>query len=88
MHFSCSGGSLKASAAAYTSHCSLVPEVNEKATRVTRTRRPAFQAIERLIATGRAEPAKRDLLAPARKTAGRTKTSLSEALREIRDDRL
>ena len=44
-------------------------------------------ATERLIATGRAEPAKRDLLSLGR-PATRTKTPLSDALRDIRDDRL
>jgi antitoxin (DNA-binding transcriptional repressor) of toxin-antitoxin stability system len=48
---------------------------------------PHATAVERLVATGRAEPATRDLLTLG-KTTARTKTSLSEALREIRDDRL
>lgn len=42
---------------------------------------------ERLVATGRAESPKRDLLSLGRPTA-RPKRSVSDALREIRDDRL
>ena len=44
-------------------------------------------AVERLVASGRAEPASGDLLSLGRPTV-RTKRSLSEALNEIRDDRL
>jgi prevent-host-death family protein len=44
-------------------------------------------AVERLVASGRAEPAKGDLLSLGRPTI-RTKRSLSKALQEIRDDRL
>lgn len=42
---------------------------------------------ERLVASGRAAPARRDLLLLGRPTI-RTKQSVSEALREIRHDRL
>ena len=42
---------------------------------------------DRLIASGRAEPAGRDLLSLGRPTL-RTKRSLSQALQEVRDDRL
>jgi len=42
---------------------------------------------ERLVASGRAAPARRDLLALGR-PAIRTKRSLTNALREVRDDRL
>ena len=42
---------------------------------------------ERLVATGRAEPPKRDLLSLGRPIA-RSRRPVSEALREIRDDRL
>jgi prevent-host-death family protein len=41
---------------------------------------------ERLVASGRAAPARRDLLSLGRPTI-RTKRSVSEALRETRDDR-
>ena len=42
---------------------------------------------QRLVASGRATPAGRDLVSLGRPTI-RTKKSVSEALREIRDDRL
>jgi antitoxin (DNA-binding transcriptional repressor) of toxin-antitoxin stability system len=48
---------------------------------------PHATAVERLVATGRAEPARRDLLTLGRPTA-RPKASVADALREIRDDRL
>jgi len=48
---------------------------------------PHATTVERLVATGRATPATRDLLALGKPTA-RTKTAVSEALREIRADRL
>ena len=44
-------------------------------------------AVERLVASGRAVPAERDVTSLGRPTV-RTKRSLSEALREIREDRL
>ena len=44
-------------------------------------------AAQRLVASGRAAPAGRDLVALGRPTV-RTKRSVSDALREIRDDRL
>jgi hypothetical protein len=42
---------------------------------------------ERLVATGRAKPARRDLLALGRPT-GPASTALSSALRDVRDDRV
>jgi len=48
---------------------------------------PHATAIERLVATGRAEPATRDLLTLGKPTA-RTKTSVTNALRQVRADRL
>jgi antitoxin (DNA-binding transcriptional repressor) of toxin-antitoxin stability system len=48
---------------------------------------PAARTTDRLVAAGRAEPAKRDLLSLGRPVA-RTKTSLSKAHAEARDDRL
>lgn len=42
---------------------------------------------ERLVASGRARPARGDVLRLGRPT-GRTKRPLGEALREVRDDRL
>lgn len=42
---------------------------------------------ERLVATGRAQPPRRDLLSLGRPIA-RTKRSVADALRAIRDDRL
>ena len=47
----------------------------------------AATAAERLVASGRAIPAARDLVSLGRPTLG-TKTSVSEALRAVRDDRL
>ena len=47
----------------------------------------ASTPIERLVATGRAEPAKRDLLALGR-PPGRGSGALSKALRDVREDRL
>jgi prevent-host-death family protein len=48
---------------------------------------PAFATtVERLVASGRAAPARRDLLSLGRPTI-RTKRSVMEALREVRDDR-
>lgn len=47
----------------------------------------ASTSVERLVATGRAEPAKRDLLSlgpPPGKASG----ALSKALRDVREDRL
>jgi prevent-host-death family protein len=42
-------------------------------------------AVERLVASGRAKPATRDLLRLGR-PIGRASTALSKALREVRDD--
>jgi prevent-host-death family protein len=46
---------------------------------------PAATTTERLIASGRAAPAERDLLSLGKPT-GRARTSVSHALREVRDD--
>ena len=48
---------------------------------------PHATAVERLVATGRAEPATRDVLTLGKPTA-RSKTSLTDALGQVRDDRL
>ena len=48
---------------------------------------PAATTAERLVASGRAVPATRNLLALGRPTV-RAKRSVSGALREIRDDRV
>jgi len=55
--------------------------------RVTDRGRPVSSVGERLAASGRARPARRDVLGLGRPT-GRTKRPLDEALREVRDDRL
>jgi prevent-host-death family protein len=47
----------------------------------------ASTSVERLVATGRAEPAKRDLLSLGR-PPGKVSGVLSKALRAVREDRL
>ncbi|MSO48917.1 MAG: prevent-host-death family protein [Acidobacteria bacterium] len=47
----------------------------------------ASTSVERLVATGRAEPAKRDLLSLGR-PHGKVSGALSKALRDVREDRL
>ena len=47
----------------------------------------ASTSVERLVATGRAEPAKRDLLSLGR-PPGKVSSALSKALHDVRADRL
>jgi len=47
----------------------------------------ATTSVERLVATGRAEPAKRDLLSLGR-PPGKVSGTLSKALSDVREDRL
>jgi len=47
----------------------------------------ASTSVERLVATGRAEPAKRDLLSLGR-PPGMLSGAVSKALRDVREDRL